>query len=360
MDTKKTEDGHFMHIGRVETGSFNAKDSVEARVDKETRMATMRNHTSAHLLQAALREVLGDHVHQKGQLVNSERCRFDFSHFSAMTPEEILKVEEIVNENILSALEVTTKELPISEAKKLGAMALFGEKYGDIVRVVDIEGKSIEFCGGTHVANTSNIGLFKIISEASVASGVRRIEAVTGKAVLRLMMEFKNELSRASSVLKLQNPFELAIKCQALQNEVKEKDKQIEKLNSQLVGNQMEGMFENAAEVNGTKIVSALFNGTKPETLRKMGDRIKASSSDVVAVLAGVYEDKGVFYCICGKDAIAKGAHAGKIVQRISALTGGKGGGKPDNAMAGIGKNYMIDEALAALEEIVKDFFDEQ
>ena len=360
MDTKKTEDGHFMHIGRVETGSFNAKDSVEARVDKETRMATMRNHTSAHLLQAALREVLGDHVHQKGQLVNSERCRFDFSHFSAMTPEEILKVEEIVNENILSAIEVSTKELPISEAKKLGAMALFGEKYGDIVRVVDIEGKSIEFCGGTHVANTSNIGLFKIISEASVASGVRRIEAVTGKAVLRLMMEFKNELSRASSVLKLQNPFELAIKCQALQNEVKEKDKQIEKLNSQLVGNQMEGMFENAAEVNGTKIVSALFNGTKPETLRKMGDLIKASSSDVVAVLAGVYEDKGVFYCICGKDAIAKGAHAGKIVQRISALTGGKGGGKPDNAMAGIGKNYMIDEALAALEEIVKDFFDEQ
>ena len=235
-------------------------------------------------------------------------------------------------------------------------MALFGEKYGDIVRVVDIGGKSVEFCGGTHVKNTSNIGLFKIISENSVASGVRRIEAVTGDGVLKLMNEFRKNLSEAADVLKVANPAKLAERCKSLTEELKEKDKQIQKLSKQLAGNQLESLFKDAKEVNGVKVVSALLNGTKPDMLRQIGDNLKEQSENVIAVFAGVSDDKGTLYCVCGKEAVGKGAHAGKIVQRIAAITGGKGGGRPDSAMAGIGKNYMIDEALESLESIVGDF----
>lgn len=352
----KTENGHFLHFGAIEKGSINKNDTVFAEIDVEKRMSAMRNHTAAHLLQAALREVLGEHVHQAGQLVNAERCRFDFSHFSAVTPDEILRIENIVNDEILNSINVVTKEMPIEEARKLGAMALFGEKYGDIVRVVDIGGKSIEFCGGTHVKNTSNIGLFKIVSENSVASGVRRIEAVTGNGVLLFMNELRNSINAASAVLKIANPAKLAERCQALTEELKEKDKQIQKLSQQLAGNQLANMFDNAKEINGIKIISAMLNGTKPDMLRQIGDKVKEQTEDFIAVFAGIADDKGTLYCVCGKNAVSKGANAGKIVQRIAAITGGKGGGRPDSAMAGIGKNYMVDEALGTLESIANEF----
>ncbi len=353
---KKTDNGHYLHFGKVSVGSFSVNENVSAEIDKFKRMGAMRNHTSAHLLQMALRRVLGEHVHQAGQLVNADRCRFDFSHFSALTPDEIAEVETIVNDEILKSIDVVTKELPIEEARKLGAMALFGEKYGDIVRVVDIGGDSIEFCGGTHVKNTSNIGLFKIISENSVASGVRRIEAVTGIGVLKFMNEMRKNINDAAEILKLANPVKLAERCKALSEEVKEKDKQIQALSKQLAGNQLGEMFKDAKEINGIKVISALLNGMKPDMLRQLGDNVKEQTEDVIAVFAGVSEDKGTFYCVCGKNAVAKGAHAGKIVQRIAAITGGKGGGRPDSAMAGIGKNYMIDEALNSLESIAGEF----
>ena len=246
--------------------------------------------------------------------------------------------------------------MPIEEAKKIGAMALFGEKYGDVVRVVDAGGFSVEFCGGTHVSNTSSIGLFKILNENSVAAGVRRIEAVTGNGVLTLMNELRTYMSDAFSVLKIADPAKLAERCKALTEEIKEKDKQIQKLNQQLAGNQLSGMFDNAKEINGIKIISALLNGTNPDQLRQIGDKLKEQTQDVVAVFAGISDEKGTLYCVCGKNAIEKGAHAGKIVQRIAAVTGGKGGGRPDHAMAGVGKNYMVDEALSSLESIAGEF----
>ena len=221
---------------------------------------------------------------------------------------------------------------------------------------MDIGGKSIEFCGGTHVKNTSNIGLFKIVSENSVASGVRRIEAVTGNGVLLFMNELRNSINAASAVLKIANPAKLAERCQALTEELKEKDKQIQKLSQQLAGNQLANMFDNAKEINGIKIISAMLNGTKPDMLRQIGDKVKEQTEDFIAVFAGIADDKGTLYCVCGKNAVSKGANAGKIVRRIAAITGGKGGGRPDSAMAGIGKNYMVDEALGALESIANEF----
>lgn len=355
-DTKPAEGGHILHIGLLETGSISVNDAVLAKVNKEKREATMRNHTVAHLLQSALRTVLGEHVRQAGQFVCPERCRFDFSHFSAMTEEEIKKVEEIINEKILEAVKISIQEMNTDEAQKLGAMALFGEKYGDVVRVVNVEDFSMELCGGTHVNNTSMIGLFKIVSESSVAAGVRRIEAVTGSGVMNILYELKDTIVKSASNLKLANINELAERCATVMADIKEKDRQIEKLNQKMASNQLEGIFKNAKEVQGIKIVSALFSSTNAEMLRQIGDKIKDKEKDIIAVLAGISEGKGTLYCICSKSAIGKGAHAGKIVQRVSAITGGKGGGRPDSAMAGVGKEDMIDEALSALEGIVREF----
>ncbi len=353
--TNKNEDGHYLHIGTMEEGELRVGDTVSADIDSAKRMSIMRNHTVAHILQAALREVLGDHVHQAGQLVNASECRFDFSHFAALTAEELEAVENIVNEKILSAIPVTMKEMPIEEAKKLGAMALFGEKYGDVVRVVSVGDFSVEFCGGTHVANTSNIGLFRIVSESSVASGVRRIEAVTGTGVLKLLSSYKNSMNIAANALKLSNIADLAEKCAAMSNELREKDKQIESLNQKISDMKMSAIFDNAKIVGDVKIVSAMMTGITPQMLRKMGDNIKAMDTPVIAVIAGVTDDKGNMVCACSKSAQEKGAHAGKIIQRIAAITGGKGGGRPDTAMAGVGQTYMIDEALMALESIVSE-----
>ena len=353
-DTIKSE-GHFLHIATVEQGSLSKGDKVLAMIDKERRLAVMRNHTTAHLLQLALRKVLGDHVHQAGQLVNEKACRFDFNHFSGLTEEEIAKVEELVNAEIMSALPVTMEEMPIEEAKKLGAMALFGEKYGDTVRVVTAN-DSIEFCGGTHVSNTSQIGLFKIVSESSVAAGVRRIEAVTGMGVIALLNGFKETIAKSAKALKLANVNELPEKCAALVAESKEKDKKLESLNQQMANAKVAAIFDGAEEINGVKVVSTMMTGATPDMLRKLGDSVKDKEDAIIALFAGVADDKGTFYCVCTKSAVAKGANAGKIVQRVSAITGGKGGGRPDGAMAGVGKTYMVDEALMSFKSIVTEF----
>ena len=353
-DTIKSE-GHFLHMATIEQGSISKGDKVLAQVEKDRRLSIMRNHTTAHLLQYALRQVLGDHVHQAGQLVNEKACRFDFNHFSAMTEEEIAKVEELVNADILSAIEVTMKEMSIDDARKLGAMALFGEKYGDTVRVVTAN-NSIEFCGGTHISNTSQIGLFKIVSESSVAAGVRRIEAVTGSGVLALLNEYKNTVLRSAKALKVSNPAELPEKCASAASEMKEKDKKIESLTQQIANAKVAAIFDGAEDVNGVKVVSAMMTGVTPDALRKLGDGAKDKADPVIALFAGIDGDKGTFYCVCNAGAVEKGAHAGKIVQRIAAITGGKGGGRPDSAMAGVGKTYMVDEALMSFESIVKEF----
>ena len=312
----------------------------------------MRNHTSAHLLQNALRKVLGDHVHQAGQLVNEDACRFDFNHFSAMTEEEIARVEALVNDAIMAAIPVTMEEMPIEEAKKLGAMALFGEKYGDTVRVVTA-GDSIEFCGGTHVSNAAQIGLFKIVSESSVAAGVRRIEAVTGMGVMGLLNGYKDVILRAAKAVKLANVSELPEKCAAMAAEAKEKDKKLESLTQQIANAKTASLFENAKEVAGMKLVTAKLDNTAPDALRKLGDSVKDKNEAMIAVFAGTIGEKGTLYCVCTKDAVAKGANAGKIVREVAAVTGGKGGGKPDSAMAGAGDITKIDDALAQAESII-------
>ena len=352
-DTTKDDDGHYLHFGTVTNDSISVGDVVTAEVDVERRKSIMRNHTTAHILQASLRTVLGEHVHQAGQLVDAEKCRFDFSHFSAMTTEELKKVEDLVNQQILSALPVTMTEMPIEEAKKLGAMALFGEKYGDIVRVVKVGDFSTEFCGGTHVDNTSKIGLFKIVSESSVASGVRRIEAVTGKGVLNYMNQIKSTMEQSAQVLKLANTHELVSKCQQVVAENKELEKTIDKLNQQIADIKSNNIFDNVKEVDGISIVSGVFKNTKPDVLLQMGDKVKDKYSNGVGAFIGEVDGKGSIVVVCGKDAISKGMHAGKIVKAIAELTGGKGGGRPDSARAGVGDFSKVDSAIAELSNIV-------
>lgn len=352
----KDEDGHYLHFGVMKSGSLSVGDDVETKVCSKFRNKVMRNHTAAHLLQAALRQVLGDHVHQAGQLVNEKACRFDFSHFSAMTAEEIQKVETLVNTWILEAMPVEVNEMPIEQAKKLGAMALFGEKYGDVVRVVKAGEVSIEFCGGTHVKNTSNIGLFRIISESSVASGVRRIEAVTGEGVLELINSLQNTINESAKALKLNNPAELPAKCISITAQLKETEKTVESLRQKMAGNALDEILKSAKEVNGVEVIGAKVQNANADMLRKMGDQMKSTEKPLIAVLAGVGGEKGQLYCICTKSALAKGAHAGNIVKKVSALTEGKGGGRPDSAMAGIGKQELVDKALAELEAIVTEF----
>ncbi len=355
-DTQKVGNGHFLHMGTLEQGTISVGDTVSANVDAKRRSAIMRNHTAAHLLQSALRAVLGDHVHQAGQLVNAERCRFDFSHFSAMTSAELKKTEALLNEMVFASEPVTMQEMPIEEAKKLGAMALFGEKYGDVVRVVTAGSRSTEFCGGTHVSNTAQLGLCKIVSESSVAAGVRRIELATAENVLLLLHDAEQTIAQAAKALKLSNTTELPEKCAALTNELRDQAKEIDRLNQKIAGGQISHLFDQAKVIDGIKLVSMMLSDVKPDALRTLGDQIRDRGGDVIALLAGVNGESGNFYCICSKSAVAKGAHAGKIIQRVAAITGGKGGGRPDSAMGGIGKSYMVDEALGMLDEIAKEF----
>lgn len=355
VDTKKLGGGQFVCECHVESGSFYKDDSVTAQVDEKLRMATARNHTSAHLLQAALRRVLGDHVHQSGSYVDPYKCRFDFSHFNAMTSEEIAEVEKIVNEEILKATPVTTEELPIEEAQKRGAMALFGEKYGKIVRVVTVPGFSTEFCGGTHLTNTAQAGLFKIITETSVASGVRRIEAITGLEVIKAFNTMNIMLSKIGSIMKVSNDGAILSRCESLQTEVHDLKREIEKLNEQISSSQLKGLYDNLEEVCGIKILTAMLTGTSGDNLRRAVDGIKNKENSYIAVLAGVSDGKGNFVCFCSPEAIAKGANAGQIVRKVAEITGAKGGGKPDMAMSGIGDITKIDEALIAVKNIAQE-----
>ena len=352
-DTIKSE-GHFLHVASISEGSLSKGDKVNASINTERRWNIMRNHTAAHLLQNALRKVLGEHVHQAGQFVNDKACRFDFNHFSAMTDEEISEVENIVNCEIMSNIPVTMQEMPIDEARKLGSMALFGEKYGDTVRVVTA-GDSIEFCGGTHVSNTSQLGLFKIVSESSVAAGTRRIEAVTGINVLELLNDFKNTVIKSAKALRLANITELPEKCAAVTAELKEKDKNLESLNQQIANAKAADIFKNSTEINGISVIKANLGTSTPDELRKLGDSIKDKAEPVIALFAGVNGTKGTLYCVCSKSAVEKGANAGKLVREAAAVTGGKGGGKPDSAMAGMGDISKADDAVNSFENIVSE-----
>ena len=354
VDTTKHE-GVYLHRAVVSEGTLNLGDVLTARVDESRRQAIMRNHTAAHLLQAALRKVLGDHVEQAGQLVNENHVRFDFTHFSALKPEELAQVELLVNQEILKAVPVSVEEMGIEEARQSGAMALFGEKYGDVVRVVSVEdGFSKELCGGTHMDNTARLGLFKVVSESSVASGVRRIEGVTGMGVLALMGTQAATLLDSARAMKVANPMELPFHARQMMGELKEKDKEIESLNAKLAQNRLEGVFQNAQEVEGVKVVYALLSGTGGDALRALCDKTKERGEAIAAVFAGVSGGKATLAAVCSKAAQEKGLKAGVLVKEVAQLCGGNGGGRPDFAMAGAKDQSKLDDALAAVPELVK------
>ena len=356
-NTTKTNDGVFLHYGRIIDGD-NAKtgDNIKTAINADRRKAIARNHTAAHLLQAALRNTLGSHVEQAGQLVNENTVRFDFSHFSALTSDELKTVENEVNNIILSAENVTMTEMPIEEAKKTGAMALFGEKYGDVVRVVKAGDFSTELCGGTHVSNTGKLGLFKIISESSVAAGVRRIEAVTGTGVLGYIDSLNSKIFGTAAALKVSNPADIEKKAASLSNELKEKDREIEALTAQLTEMRSGNLFDNAVSVGALKVIAANAGEVTVDELRQLSDKAKAEGDNVVAVFAAFNKDKGSvnFAACCAPDAVKCGVKAGDVVRSVAKIAGGNGGGKPDFAMAGAKDITKVDEAIAAVSGIVE------
>ena len=354
--TGKTPDGVVLHIARFISGdSIALGDKVHAQIDVEKREATRRNHTAAHLLQAALRKHLGSHVEQAGQLVNSEEMRFDFTHFSALSGDELKAIEREVNEVILKGIPVETREMPIEEAKKLGAMALFGEKYGDVVRVVSAGDFSVELCGGTHADNTAKLGLFKIVSESSVAAGIRRITAVTGFGVLKHIENDERIMQSAAAAMKLGNVAELDKRAATLAAEVKAKDRELVELRSEISALKAGSLMDSARQVGGVRLITAEVEVSNPGELRSMCDTARDNGADIVVVFAGVNKEKGTlnFACACGANAIKLGAHAGNIVRETAKIAGGSGGGKPDSAMAGAKDASKADEALAAVDSIV-------
>ena len=353
-DTNKNDDGIYLHSGSVLDGVISVGDSVKAEIDADRRRSIMRNHTAAHLLQAALRQVLGNHVEQAGQLVDSNIVRFDFTHFNALSDEEIGQVEYLVNKFIMSATPVEMLEMPIEEAKKMGAMMLFGEKYGDVVRVVKAGDFSTEFCGGTHVASSGELGLFKIVSEASVASGVRRITAITGMNLLNAMKGIEMTVKTVASALK-SGESDVVNKVVALVNESREQQKEIQALNAEITKLKSADMFSAPEVIDGIEVMTARVDGATPDALRTMGDDIKASKDDAVAVIAGANGEKATIVAVCGKNAIAKGVKAGDVVREVAKLAGGGGGGRPDSAMAGAKDLSKLDDAIAETVNIVKN-----
>lgn len=354
-DTAKNAEKVFLHSGKVENGVISVGDTVSANIDVDRRKAIKRNHTAAHLLQAALRKVLGNHVEQAGQLVNESEVRFDFTHFNALSADEIQQVENLVNEFILDANTVESMEMPIEEAKKMGAMMLFGEKYGDVVRVVKAGDFSTEFCGGTHVSNSGEIGLFKIVSESSVAAGVRRITAVTGK---NLLNSYKNEtqvIEDSANALKT-GVNDVVSKINTIMAELKNKDKEIQSLNAELTKLKSADALSKPVKVGELDVYVAKLDGTTPDALRSMGDDIKAKADNVVGVIAGINGEKASIVAVCGKDAISSGVKAGDVVREVAKLAGGGGGGRPDSAMAGAKDLSKIDDALAKVCDIVNNF----
>ncbi len=353
-DTKKT-DGVYIHVCTVANGTLSVGDSVTADIEDARRDAICRNHSAVHLLQAALRTVLGSHVEQAGSYVDENICRFDFTHFAALTTEEIRTVENLVNANILVAYDIATTETDIETARANGAMALFGEKYGKVVRMVKMGTFSTELCGGTHCQNTGKIGLFKIISETGVAAGTRRIEAVTGLGVLRLIAQKEDLISETAAELKIQNHADIAKRATALQAELHTAKKEIEALNAKIASSRLGDILKNAVKVGKVQLITARLDDMQPDAARALADDIKAQNANAVAVLAINGGGKLNFLCVAGKDAVAAGAHAGKLVGTVAAITGGKGGGRPDNAMAGGKDESKIDEALAYAAQWIEE-----
>ena len=351
-DTKKN-DGIYIHLCTVVNGTLSVGDSVMADIEDVRRDAICRNHSAAHLLQAALRSVLGTHVEQAGSYVSNNVCRFDFTHFAPLTQDEIQRVENMVNMNILAANNIVTMETDIETARANGAMALFGEKYGKIVRMVKMGNFSTELCGGTHCNNTGKIGLFKIISESSVAAGIRRIEAVTGLGVLNLIAEKDKLICDTAAELKVQNPVDIAKRANMLQGEISSMKKELEALNNKIAGSKLGDVLKNAVSVGSVKLVTASLD-MEIDAARSLTDKIKADCPDTVAVVAVKAHGKLNFIAVAGKDAVAAGANAGKLVGAVASVTGGKGGGRPDSAMAGGQDASKIDEALASAEATLK------
>ena len=352
-DVQKNKGGKYMHYGKVTQGVLKLGDTVTAAIDADRRKAIMRAHSATHLLDTALRKVLGDHVHQAGSLVEPDRLRFDFTHFSALTPEELAKVNAEVNEAVLEGYDIVIEELPLEEAKKKGAVALFGEKYGDRVRVVDMgRGYSVEFCGGTHLDNTAKVGVFHISNEFSVASGVRRIEATTGKASLEVMNRNQELLFQAAASLKAK-PGELREKAEAVMGEIKQLHQTVEKFKAREAVSEAERFLFAAHEVGSLKVLTATIPEADADRLRKMGDFLKDRAPNVVAVLATVNGEKITFLAVCGKEAVKQGIKAGDIIKQVSAIAGGSGGGKPDSAMGGGKDPLMLDNALAMVDNVV-------
>ena len=352
-DVQKNKGGKYMHYGKLSGGVLKVGGTVNAAIDVERRNAIRRAHTATHLLDKALMDVLGDHVHQAGSLVEPDRLRFDFTHFNAMTVDEIAEVGRVVNDAILAGYEVRTDVLPIEEAKQRGAIALFGEKYGDTVRVVDMgDGYSVEFCGGTHLDNTAKAGCFRIKSEFSVASGVRRIEATTGKETLQFFEDLREMAVQAAAVLKAK-PHELREKAEAAMGEIKSLHQLVEKYKAKEAAGETDRIMFGAHEVGGLKVLTATVPDADGQRLRQMGDMLREKDPTVVAVLACVNDGKITFLCSCGKEAVGKGIKAGDIIKQVSAIAGGSGGGKPDSAMGGGKDVLMLDNALAMVDNVV-------
>ena len=352
-DVQKNKGGKYMHYGKMAEGSLKVGDVVRAHIDTQRRQAIMRAHSATHLLDAALRSVLGDHVHQSGSLVEPDHLRFDFTHFSALTPEELGRVSAIVNDMVLMGSDVTTEVLPIEEAKKKGAIALFGEKYGDTVRVVSMgDGFSVEFCGGTHLDNTAKVGVFHITSEFSVASGVRRIEATTGRVSLETMNRNQEMIFQAAAALKAK-PGELREKAEAAMAEAKALRQMVEKYKAKEAAGETDRILFGAHELGGLKVLTSVVPEADAQRLRQMGDILKDREPNVVAVMAAVSGEKITFLCVCGKEAVKKGIKAGDIIKQVSAIAGGSGGGKPDSAMGGGKDPLMVDNALAMVDNVV-------
>ena len=353
-DVQKDKAGKFLHHGVMHSGRLQVEQTVTARIDTDRRKAIMRAHSATHLLQAALREVLGDHVHQAGSLVEPDRLRFDLTHFSAITPEELERVNEIVGDWILDGMDVTVSEMSMEQAKANGATALFSEKYGDLVRVVNMGGKSVELCGGTHVDNTAKIGPFRITGESSVASGVRRVEAITGKAYLREMETVNRRMYAAAEVLHAK-PADLIAKAKGFTAELKEARQNVERMKEKILHSDVDRFLYASKNIGGIKVITTTRTDLEAGDLRKLGDFLRDKDPDTVAVLATATESKVTFVAVCGKNAVARGIRAGDLVRAVSAVTGGKGGGKPDSAMGGGSEVLKIDDALAIVDDFVAE-----
>ncbi len=352
-DVQKNKGGKFMHYGKLAEGSLKVGDSVQAAIDQERRRAIQRAHSATHLLHTALRTVLGEHVHQAGSLVEPDRLRFDFTHFSALTPQELNQVSRLVNDAVLEGFGVQTQEMSIDDAKAKGATALFGEKYGDIVRVVDMgEGYSTELCGGTHLDNTAKVGAFHIESEASIASGVRRIVASVGAESLAIWNRNQEMLFQVAEELKT-NPADLTSRVGQLMSDLRETHHALEKFKAEASLGEARQILMSAKEVGGLKVLTGIRPDADPAALRQMGDFLRDKEPNVVAVLASVKGEKITFLAVCGKEAVKRGIKAGDIVKQVSAIAGGSGGGKPDSAMGGGKDPLMLDNALAMVDNFV-------